>query len=169
MSWTRRFAVVTCLVIAAGSVLTIARVPAGAVKLSKGTVVCKQFGSSTNPPNPVSWTLSGCNRPAVTGGSGTPVQTSQTTEGTTLVIDWSAGNTTTIFLSSHTTQANPRGCHFHNGGPHVSQEAYVQPGSVTADTTGFIKASNFTVSMCFQQDNLTGGQSSTWNSKRFKF
>jgi hypothetical protein len=149
--------------------LTIARDPAGAVKLSNGIIHCKHFGSSTNPPNPVSWSLSGCDRPAVTGGSGAPVQTSQTADGTTLVIDWSAGKTTTIFLSAQTTPASPHVCHFRFMGPHVSQESYIQPGSVTADTTGFIKASNFTVNMCFQQNNGYGGQSSILNAKPFKF
>jgi hypothetical protein len=85
------------------------------------------------------------------------------------VIDWSAGKTITLFLSAQTTPASTHGCHFHSQGPHVSQVAYVQPGSITADTTGFFKESAFTVVMCSQQDNLTGGQTSTWNAKAFRF
>jgi hypothetical protein len=169
MGWTRRIAVVTCMVIATGSMFTIASLPAGAVKpWASGTVRCGHFGYSSEIPNPMSWYLSGCNHHAVTGGSGTPVQTSQTTDGTTLVISWSAGKTTTIFLSAQTTPASTQGCHFHNWGPHVSQYAYLQPGSVIADTTGFIKTITFAVTLCAQVDNLVP-TSDAWNATPFKF
>jgi len=109
------------------------------------------------------------NHPPVTGGSRTPVQTSQTADGTTLVIDWSTGKTTTIFLSAQTTPTTTKGCRFKKHlGPHVSQTAYVQPGSVTADTTGSIKIAPFTVTICAQSNNLVP-VTSTWNAKRFTF
>jgi hypothetical protein len=169
MSWTRGFAVVGCLVLAASSTLILGALPAGAAKTSSGTVSCKHFDSTTEAPDPTSWSLSGCNHPPVTGGSGTPVQTSLTADGTTLVIDWSTGQTTTIFLSAQTTPATTKGCHFKkNLGPHVSQMAYVQPGSVTTDTTGSIQVAPFTVTICAQSNNLDP-VTSTWNTKRFAF
>jgi hypothetical protein len=169
MSRTRGLAVVACLVLAASSTLTLGELPAGAAKASSGTVSCRNFDSTTEVPDPTSWSLSGCNRPPVTGRSGTPVQTSQTADGTTLVIDWSTGQTTTIFLNAQTTPTATKGCHFKKHlGPHVSQTAYVQPGSVTADTTGSIKVAPFTVTICAQSNNLVP-VTSTWNAKRFTF
>ena len=168
MRRTRTLAAVTCIVIAAGSMITIA--PAGAVKPWDGTIRCGQFRSSWSPPNPVPlWQLSGCNHRLVTGGAGTPVQTSSTPAGTTLVINWSAGMTTTIFLNSQITPTSSRRCRFRSGGgPHEIQEAYLQPGSVIADSTGFIKSLDFTVSICFESNNLVPA-SSTWNSTPFIF
>jgi hypothetical protein len=64
------------------------------------------------------------------------------------VINWSAGKTTTIFLSSQTTLTSAIGCHFDRFALTDSQYAYYQPGSVIADTTGFIPSGNFTVKMC---------------------
>jgi hypothetical protein len=84
------------------------------------------------------------------------------------VINWSAGKTTTIFLNAQTTQASTKGCHFRYGGPHVSQDAYLQPGSVIADTTGFIKNLNFTVTLCREFNNLVP-VTDTWNAAPFMF
>jgi hypothetical protein len=161
MSWARRFAIATCLGIAAGLVVPIANVPAGAV--TGGIVRCGQFGFSQQIPQPASWYLSGCDEPAVSGGSGTLAQISQTASGITLVINWSAGKTTTIFLSSQTTDTSGLSCHFQNFGPHLSNFAYYQPGSVIADTTGFVPNGNFTVKMCAQISNLTGVEDA-WNN-----
>jgi hypothetical protein len=158
-----------CLALAASSTFILGELPVGAAKASNGTVSCRHFDSTTEVPDPTSWSLSGCNHPPVTGGSGTTVQTSQTADGTTLVIDWSTGQTTTIFLSAQTTPTTTRGCRFKkNLGPHVSQMAYVQPGSVTADTTGSIEVAPFTVTVCTQSNNLVP-VTSTWNAKRFTF
>jgi hypothetical protein len=80
-----------------------------------------------------------------------------------VIHDWA------VVLSAQSTPTTPNGCHFKMRlGPHVSQMAYVQSGSVTADTTGSIKASTFTVTICAQSDNLVP-VTSTWNTKRFTF
>ena len=113
--------------------------PAGAVTERPGPASCQTFNEMTTIPyNVTSFQFGGCTDGSNTGGSGTGVLTESSSEGQSVLITWSTGGTTSLFLNTPTTKVSDwKRCPFAFG----TREpfAYKLTGYVVADSTGSIK------------------------------
>jgi hypothetical protein len=131
--------------------MVIGTTQAGARQPKPATVHCKGYqylNETWLPPlesqSGGSWTFSACSDIAATGGSGTGALLSQTALGTTVLITWSTGGTTTIFLDPPGPNENgTRGCV-----PRTIGFKFRQTGAVVSDSTGLIKQRSFASQMC---------------------
>jgi hypothetical protein len=131
--------------------VTIGTTQAGARQPKLATVHCLGYQYSNEiwyPPlenqSGDSWTFSACSDIAATGGSGTGVLLNQTALGTTVLITWSTGGTTTIFLDPPGSSVNGTlGCIHRTLG-----FKFLQTGAVISDSTGLIKLRSFASQMC---------------------
>jgi hypothetical protein len=147
--------------------MTIGTIQAGAHQPKPVTVHCKGYDYENDvwaPPmqnlSRVFWTFSACSDIAATGGSGTGALLSQTALGTTVLVTWSTGGTTTIFLDPPGPNENStRGCY-----PRTFGFKFRQTGAVISDSTGLIKLRSFASQMCgytYSGPQLSGV---TWSS-----